>query len=128
MTIEFTVPVRIESANVMRDRHWSIRKRKTDEQKSAVFWSYRKATSGRGRHYAMRLLADQHVTVTLTRIGPRKLDSDNLTSGFKSVRDQVADILGVDDGDERVEWICRQERGRPREYAARIRIETKGRE
>lgn len=61
------------------------------------------------------------VTVKLTRVGPRKLDSDNLAGACKAVRDGVADWLGVDDGDEsRVRWEYAQERG---EYAVRIELQ-----
>ncbi len=51
------------------------------------------------------------VRVTLTRCGA-KLDSDNLRRALKSVRDVVAEWLGIDDGDEgrggRVVWRYRQ--------------------
>lgn len=64
--------------------------------------------------------------VTLTRIAPRELDDDNLTSSTKSVRDSVADRLGVDDRDPRVRWEYGQERGGVREYAVRVEIRTEG--
>lgn len=51
------------------------------------------------------------VAVTLTRIAPRKLDDDNLQRACKAVRDGVADALGVDDGDERIEWRYKQRHG-----------------
>lgn len=38
------------------------------------------------------------LVVTITRLGPRTLDSDNLASSGKHVRDAVAVWLGVDDG------------------------------
>jgi hypothetical protein len=49
-------------------------------------------------------------TVTLTRIG-RKCDSDNLAGAFKAVRDEVASLIGVDDGDDRLTWIYAQRPG-----------------
>jgi len=63
------------------------------------------------------------VAITLTRIAPRALDSDNLASGLKAVRDGVADALGVDDGTSRIEWRYAQERGKPGEYAVRVAIQ-----
>lgn len=63
------------------------------------------------------------VTVTLTRIAPRALDGDNLQNAFKAIRDGIADRLGVDDRDSRVTWQYGQERGQPRQYAVRIKIE-----
>jgi hypothetical protein len=66
----------------------------------------------------------ESATVTLTRISPRTLDDDNLASGFKAVRDGVADWLGIDDGDKRLTWRYAQRKGRPKEYAAEVVIES----
>lgn len=49
--------------------------------------------------------------VRLVRVAPRQLDSDNAESAAKSVRDGVADALGVHDRDPRVVWLVDQERG-----------------
>lgn len=49
--------------------------------------------------------------VTLTRISPRLLDDDNLRGALKHVRDGVADRLGIDDRDPRVEWRYAQRKG-----------------
>lgn len=48
--------------------------------------------------------------ISLTRITPstRRLDSDNLAMSLKSIRDGIADALGVDDGDERIVWAYEQ--------------------
>lgn len=52
--------------------------------------------------------------VTLIRVGRRALDSgDNLSSALKGVRDQVACILGVNDGGPLVKWVYDQEHGEP---------------
>ncbi len=58
--------------------------------------------------------------ITLTRVAPRKLDSDNLARSLKAVRDGVADALGIDDGDARIDWRYAQRKGKPREYAVLI--------
>jgi hypothetical protein len=64
------------------------------------------------------------VVVRLTRIGPRKLDSDNVAGACKATRDGVADWLGVDDGDEsRVRWVYAQERGA---YGVRVEVLADG--
>jgi hypothetical protein len=64
------------------------------------------------------------VEVRLTRVAPRKLDDDNLASACKGVRDEVAAMLGVDDGDERlVRFSYGQERG---EWGARIAVYEAG--
>lgn len=64
--------------------------------------------------------------VQITRIAPRPLDvRDNLQSSAKPVIDGIADAFGVKDNDERLTFLeVKQERGKPREYACRVEIET----
>lgn len=62
------------------------------------------------------------VVITLTRIAPRSLDTDNLASALKAVRDGAADALGVDDGSGRIEWRYAHERGKPGEYGVYVEI------
>ena len=52
------------------------------------------------------------VVVRITRVGPRRLDDDNLARSAKAVRDAVAGWLGCDDADPRVSWVYAQERNR----------------
>lgn len=61
-------------------------------------------------------------SVVLTRVAPRALDGDNLQSGFKAVRDGVADWLGVDDGDRRLDWQYAQRSGGPKVYQVEIEV------
>jgi hypothetical protein len=42
--------------------------------------------------------------ITLTRVGVKRMDTDNLASALKACRDGVAEWLGIDDGDPRIEW------------------------
>jgi hypothetical protein len=51
------------------------------------------------------------LTIVLTRLGPRTLDSDNLASALKAVRDGVADWIGVDDGSAQLDWQYEQRKG-----------------
>jgi hypothetical protein len=52
------------------------------------------------------------VVVTLTRVGPGRIDSDGSVASLKSVRDQVARYLGVDDADSpSLRWEYRKQRG-----------------
>jgi hypothetical protein len=60
--------------------------------------------------------------VTITRIGPRQLDSDNAVGSAKHVRDQVAACLGLDDGDKRLTWNVEQAKG---PFGVKIRIESR---
>jgi hypothetical protein len=67
--------------------------------------------------------------VTLTRISPGKTDDDGNISALKATRDGVADALGVDDGDPRVEWKYEQRKGSRKDltlaggYGVEIRID-----
>lgn len=113
------VPVRIES-EANRREHWrTVAKRKA--------WHRLHANAV----LLMELGYRAHwwevappMTITLTRIGPRTLDDDNLASGFKAFRDGVADWLGIDDGDKRLTWRYAQRKGKPKEYAAEVTIES----
>lgn len=53
----------------------------------------------------------QPLTIVITRIGPKNLDSDNLATSQKGVRDGVADWLGVDDGSPLLDWQYQQRSG-----------------
>ncbi len=116
VVIRFTLPIRLVSeANA--HAHWRERQRRAKAQRSAAYLSA----------YArvMRLGIDLPAIVTIARIGPRALDSDNLAGCAKHVRDGIADALGIKDNDPRVEWRVEQRRGKPREYAVEIVIEPK---
>jgi len=71
-----------------------------------------------------------HATVTITRIGVRKLDCDNLAGSAKALRDGIADALRVDDGSKRVKWRYQQETGGKKSngmrYGVRVEIDIKG--
>lgn len=63
------------------------------------------------------------VIVMLTRIAPRVLDDDNLTGGFKAIRDEVAAWLRLDDRPgSGVVWRYAQRRGEPRQYAVIVEV------
>jgi hypothetical protein len=60
--------------------------------------------------------------VTMTRgYRSRPMDSDNLPTAFKHIRDEIADICGVDDGGDQIEWCVDQVKGRT---GVKIRIES----
>ena len=62
--------------------------------------------------------------VTLTRIGSRLLDDDNLRGALKAVRDAVAGWLGLDDGPRSpITWSYRQETTKAPLWSVRIEIE-----
>jgi hypothetical protein len=77
------------------------------------------------------------VVVTLVRLAPSSgLDDDNIRGALKSVRDGVADALGVDDRDPDVSWVYEQRRtqrrktgavelGTVRGYGVEVRVEAR---
>lgn len=102
--------------------------RLSGSQNAREHWRTRSARVKRERGLA-RLICSQElikptawpVLVVLTRIGPRRLDSDNLAAACKACRDGVADFLGVDDGDEsKVLWSYEQRAGA---YAVEVALQ-----
>ncbi len=103
------VPIRIESVPNLRE-HWSARAKRWREQRASVWYSLK----------AAKAPVELPCTVTLTRIAPRELDSDNNTAGCKGARDAVADWLMVNDNDPRIEWRYGQRKGDPKQYALEV--------
>lgn len=114
---EVTLPLRLVSLTNQRE-HWAKKAKRAKEQRlvAKVFL---------GPIPGVGLVSRDGFDVLVTRVAPRKLDDDNLRAAAKSVRDGVADWIGIDDGDPRIEWRYEQERGKPKEYSVRIRIERK---
>lgn len=98
-TLCVLVPCEIRSEANLRE-HWRRKHARTSLQKSAVAWALAKHKPPTNNPPAIK--------VTLTRIGARRLDDDNLAGGFKAVRDAVARWLGIDDGSDRFQWVYAQ--------------------
>jgi hypothetical protein len=109
----FVVRIRVVSLTNRRE-HWTNRHKRNAEHRFIV-----------GATVGNRILGLVPCIVTLTRLGQRRLDGDNLQGALKSVRDAVSDALGVDDGDARIEWRYAQQPGATREYAVRIEVRPK---
>lgn len=63
--------------------------------------------------------------VTLTRVGARELDSDNLASALKSCRDEIAALLGVDDSPSSpAQFEYKQEAKGKRQYGVKIEVQS----
>jgi hypothetical protein len=107
------LPIRIVSVMNLRE-HWSKRSRRA---------AIHRTTARLALLHAAVPPKSGPVRITLTRIAPRKFDTDNLASGFKGARDGVADWLKVDDGDERLTWVYAQRTGQPKQYAAEVAVE-----
>ncbi len=106
-TVQWTA--RLTGSQNVRE-HWRARSARVKNERNTAALCCR----------ALGKPAQWPVTVKLTRIGPRKLDSDNVQGALKATRDGVADWLGVDDGDEaKVTWSYAQERG---PYGVRVEL------
>src|SRR5215469_18479034 len=87
--------------------HWTKKHKRHKEQKNAV-------------HSAFKL--NLPAKVTLTRISPKQLDSDNLAGSFKWIRDAVAEEFrpglapGRADDHAGFTWVYEQRKGKPKEY------------
>lgn len=113
-SITFEIPVKAVSlAN--EHTHWRTRQSRAKPQRKA---GYLYAMQARIRTLPFPLV------ITMTRIAPRPLDSDNLPPSMKSIRDGISDALKIDDRDPRVEWEYRQEKRKPKEYAVIVEVIT----
>lgn len=118
--ISLTIPLRtVSEANA--HTHWRTRQKRAKGQRTAAGLVVA-AASADFTVRDLNALRKRQLTVTLTRIAPRALDSDNLAGSQKHVRDGVADALGIDDRDPRVTWAYAQEKGKPGFYGVRIEI------
>jgi hypothetical protein len=100
-----SLPIRTVSAMNTREHHM-VRYRRVKAERDAVALALRPKV---GKGFAKK---HPRLVVTLTRIGIRQpLDGDNLQASFKAVRDAVAEVIGIDDGSDRIEWRYAQRRG-----------------
>jgi len=112
--IEVRMNMKIVSVANMR-LHWAVKAKLVRDHRTRTRMSLSAAAQSSG----LEMLP---VTVVLTRVAPRRLDGDNLQSGFKAVRDGVADWLGVDDGNGLIDWQYAQRSGKAGEYAVEIEV------
>lgn len=110
MSHKVMIPIRIDSTANLRE-HWA-----------------KKAARMKNQRLAARCMAtflpfpDGKITIMLTRIAPRKLDSDNLASALKAIRDGVADAMKRNDGDPSITWLYFQEKRKPHEYGVIVEV------
>lgn len=101
--------------------HWTKKARDAREQRITTHQAWRYGLNG--------WCPDLPCSVTLIRISPRKLDDDNLRGALKSVRDGIADCIGVDDASPKVKWQYGQQTSRKRDkvrHGVRVIIEPLG--
>lgn len=114
MTMLATIHVRTVSEANLRT-HWAVRHRRARDQRKCAWASMRRFGQA----------PEPPLVVTMTRLGGRKLDDDNLRGALKAVRDGIADWLGIDDGSDLVTWAYGQEPGG--RSATGVRVEVKAR-
>lgn len=117
LDVVVSIPMKLPSVANQR-LHWAAKARQVKAQRNATrlmlnanYWQFGPEPKTKDR-----------IEVTLTRVAPRKLDSDNLASAFKGVRDEIAAYFGIDDADPRIEWRYEQRKGPAR---VEIRIEAR---
>jgi hypothetical protein len=108
----FTIPLRVDSETNGRE-HWAKKHKRKKEQKDAILtaWihSYAKAIT-------------LPCVVRFTRVGPKRLDDDNLAESFKACRDAVAWALHCDDGSALIKWEYEQCAVGKRVYQVRVEV------
>lgn len=110
--MRFSIPIELPSLTNLRV-HW---------QRALVLKkNQKKATRARMKGLE---LPTPPLVVLLTRVGPRKLDDDNLQSACKHVRDEIAQLIaggrtGQRDGPEYFTWLYDQRVG---DYAVEVEI------
>jgi len=105
MMLSCTLPIKTVSVLNVRE-HWAKRAKRSKLHRETAVKMLR--TYGES-HRLYRGAFPIRFTITLTRIGGRTMDGDNLQASLKATRDGVSDWLGIDDGDKRLTWVYRQE-------------------
>lgn len=108
-----SIPLRIESTPNLREHHMA-RSKRNREQRTSTWYALKAAKMP----YVLPCI------VTITRVAPRLLDTDNLAAGCKAIRDGIADWLELLDNHPNITWNYAQERGQPKEYAVKVEITT----
>lgn len=114
MTLHYDIPIKTPSLANARGC-WQKRYAMTKKQRSAAWLCTGVVVD--------RKLVPRRLRITLTRVTPprgKRLDTDNLASALKAVRDGIADALGRDDGDGEIEWRYDQAKGAGWNVAVRL--------
>lgn len=113
--LECMLLIRTYSEANARHGNWMSRWRRAKAIREPVAVSMRAAAN------AHSIKPKPPLLIRMTRIGPGKLDSDNISSALKSVRDGVADWLGINDRrDDLVKYEVAQEYAK--NWAVRIEV------
>jgi hypothetical protein len=130
MKIEFTIPLNkdliVSEAN-RGSEHWT---KKAKRHRIQHFLINAYMTKNYGDIDATKLIDHLPLEITLTRVAPNSLDThDNLPMSMKYYVDALADKIipglpkGHADDDIRLKWHYSQEKGHPKQYAIKVKIE-----
>ena len=128
-----SITVLLRGVHVVSENHRYASRRQTMRQgKLERRLAYYTLVEQVGNAWAAQRLTAALV-ISLTRIAPRLLDGDGLSSSLKHIRDGIADYLIQNPGQghryddsPRFTWRYAQRRGAVREYAVGIRLEEAG--
>jgi hypothetical protein len=111
--MRFSIPIRLVSLANLSHRHWSGLARISSYHKRATYLCL---------YQLKHEIPPLPVVVKITRVGPRGMDNDNLASACKYVRDQIAKMIGVDDGSDQYTWQYEQRKG---DYEVEVEITSR---
>lgn len=111
--ITFTIPIRVISEANQRE-HWGARYERKQVQQEATRVCLIQAMHKRKIVFPC--------AVTLTRIGAKPLDTDNLAGSFKHVQDAIAGYFQINDGNPTIKYEYAQEPNGKRDYSVRVEI------
>lgn len=116
--LAFTIPgLRVDSHTNSRGR-WVRAWARGKKEKEALFSAWVAAVNKRKHARPVSVPC----VVRLIRVGPKRLDDDNLPESFKTIRDAIAFDLGLDDGSELIKWEYAQVAIGRREYRVRVEV------
>lgn len=104
----FHIPIKTPNPVNGSHQHWSVASGRRKRQRRAAY-------------LACPVVA-LPVTVRMVRLSSGVLDDDNLRPALKSIRDGIADRLGVADNDPRIRFEYAQRRVRPTLYGVEVEI------
>jgi len=86
---EFTMPVHTVSEANGRE-YWAIKAKRVKNQRQCAYIATIAALKNKNGINKNKV---SKIVITLTRIGKRNLDGDNLQSSMKAIRDGIADAI-----------------------------------
>jgi len=119
LIVELNIPIRTVSEANIRE-HWTKTHKRHKSQQFAIYKHW--------LAYVNKNPFPLPCKIVLTRISPRKLDSDNLQMAFKHTRDTLAGLIiphqkaGQADSSPFINWIYDQQKGGIKEYGINIKI------